>query len=90
MCILLILSTLIFNEILVINICGLAKNTKLFLEYEAENENSINEDNEDVEIMKIILILEYKKMNLMKIHEIIMAYRFNKYYFLKNKISIIY
>ena len=53
MCILLILSALIFNEILVINICGLAKNTKLFLEYEAENENSINEekeDNEDIEI----------------------------------------
>ena len=53
MCILLILSALIFNEILVINICGLAKNTKLFLEYEAEKENSINEekeDNEDVEI----------------------------------------
>ena len=50
MYIVLILSALIFNEILVINICGLAKNTKLFLEYEAENENSINEDNEDVEI----------------------------------------
>ena len=45
--IILILSSLIFNEILVINICGLSKDTKLFLDYEAEKEELINEEKED-------------------------------------------
>ena len=45
--IILILSSLIFNEILVINICGLSKDTKLFLNYEAEKEELINEEKED-------------------------------------------
>ena len=34
----LIIAALIFNEFLVINICGLSKNTKLFLDYEVERE----------------------------------------------------
>ena len=38
MFILLIFASVIFNEYLVINICGLAKKTKLFLNYEALNE----------------------------------------------------
>ena len=38
MFILLILSACIFNEFLIINICGLSKNTKLFLDYEAKKE----------------------------------------------------
>ena len=45
--IILILSSLIFNEILIINICGLSKDTKLFLDYEAEKEKLINEEKED-------------------------------------------
>ena len=40
--VLLIFSTLIFNEFLVINICGLGQNTKLFLDYKFERENSLN------------------------------------------------
>ena len=48
--ILLILASLIFNEFIVINICGLSKNTKIFLDYEAKNEiiSSKIYDNEDV------------------------------------------
>ena len=38
MFVLLIFSSIIFNEYLVINICGLAKKTKLFLDYEAKIE----------------------------------------------------
>ena len=38
MFILLIFASLIQNEFIVINICGLSKDTKLFLNYEAENE----------------------------------------------------
>ena len=45
MFILLILSTCIFNEFLVINFCGLSKNTKLFLDYEAKKE--INKDKQN-------------------------------------------
>ena len=42
--ILLILSTFIYNEFLVINIYGLAKNTKLFLDYKERSESlSISE-----------------------------------------------
>ena len=41
MYILLIIASLIFNEFLVINICGLANNTQLFLDYKAENDLSL-------------------------------------------------
>ena len=41
MYILLIFSAFIYNEFIVINICGLSKNTKLFLEYEEKNELAI-------------------------------------------------
>ena len=41
MYIILTIAALIYNEFLVINICGLAKNTKLFLDYEAEDELAI-------------------------------------------------
>ena len=46
MYILLILASFIFNEFLVINICGMAKNTKLFLDYEAglEMNNKISDE----------------------------------------------
>ena len=47
--ILLIISAFIYNEFLVINICGLSKNTKLFLDYEAENEILLNKDIEKEE-----------------------------------------
>ena len=49
MFILLIISAFIYNEFLVINICGLSKNTKLFLDYEAENEILLNKDIENEE-----------------------------------------
>ena len=49
MYILLIIATLIFNEFLVINLCGLANNTKLFLDYKEKNDLSlINEINFDI------------------------------------------
>ena len=50
--VLLILSACIFNEFLIINICGLSKNTKLFLDYEAKNEikkEKLNEENIELE-----------------------------------------
>ena len=50
MYILLIFSTFIYNEFLVINICGLSKNTKLFLEYEEEYDiftSGLYENDED-------------------------------------------
>ena len=52
MFILLILSSFIYNEFLVINICDLAKNTKLFLDYEANNEipSIITEMKDDISI----------------------------------------
>ena len=49
MYIILIIASFIYNEFLVINICGLSKNTKLFLDYEAENE-FIEKKEEDAEI----------------------------------------
>ena len=36
MYVILILASFIYNEYLVINVCGLSKNTKLFLDYEAK------------------------------------------------------
>ena len=49
--ILLILSTFIYNEFLVINIYDLAKNTKLFLDYEESRENlSLNETKLNIEL----------------------------------------
>ena len=47
MYILLILSSFIFNEFIIINICGLSKSTALFLDYEAKNEISFRNDSED-------------------------------------------
>jgi hypothetical protein len=49
--ILLIISSFIFNEFLVINICNLANDTKLFLDYKEEKDLSlIGKTNEDDEI----------------------------------------
>ena len=56
---LLIFASLIFNEYLVINICGLAKNTKIFLAYEAEkekndklsDENSVSSNSNNVSLI---------------------------------------
>ena len=47
MYILIILSSFIFNEFIVINICGSAKSTNLFLDYEANNEISFRVETED-------------------------------------------
>ena len=47
--ILLLLSSFIFNEYLVLNFCGLSKNTKLFLDYEVEQENLIDEEKDESE-----------------------------------------
>ena len=62
MYILLILASFIFNEFLVINICGMAKNTKLFLDYEAELEmnNKISDEssNSSSSINNISLVNE--------------------------------
>ena len=49
MYILLIIASLIFNEFLVVNICGLANNTKLFLNYKEKNDfNLIGELNNEI------------------------------------------
>ena len=47
--ILLILAALIYNEFLVINICGLSKNTQLFLDYEAKYDFSFTQNINDGE-----------------------------------------
>ena len=47
--VLLILASFIFNEFIVINICGLAKDTKLFLDYEAENEMHLENSEENLD-----------------------------------------
>ena len=49
MYILIVFSTFIYNEFLVLNFCGLSKNTKLFLDYEAENETK-NDGEQTIEI----------------------------------------
>ena len=49
MYILLIIASLIYNEFVVINICGLANKTKLFLDYKEENDlNLIGELNNEI------------------------------------------
>ena len=58
MYILLIFASLIFNEFLVINICGLANGTKLFLDYKEQKDlflinEAFNEDNENDNIFDI-------------------------------------
>ena len=57
--IVLILSSFIFNEYLVINICGLSKNTKLFLDYEAEKDILSSEINEGERASDAIEITTY-------------------------------
>ena len=47
MYILLIFASFIFNEFLVINLCGLANNTKLFLDYKEKNDLSLINENND-------------------------------------------
>lgn len=47
--VLLIFTSFIFNEFIVINICGLAKDTKLFLDYEAENEMHLENSEENLD-----------------------------------------
>ena len=67
MYILLILASLIYNEFLVVNICGLSKGTKLFLEYKEKrdlsliekvpldiNENDREENNEEDNLASLI------------------------------------
>ena len=49
MYILLIIASFIFNEFLVINICGLANNTKLFLESKEIKDFSLMDDNSEHE-----------------------------------------
>ena len=60
--ILLFFSTIIFNEFLVINIFNFAKNTKLFLDYEFEIENCINEEFEENEDLSYIGTINNKNL----------------------------
>lgn len=53
MLILLIFSSLIFNEFLIINICGLSKNTHLFLYYESSQESITPKQSEDEILIEI-------------------------------------
>ena len=55
----LILAALIYNEFLVINIWGLGKNTKLFLEYEAKDENSLDKDSDNFSD----LVIDFREEN---------------------------
>lgn len=48
-----IISAFIYNEFLVINVCDLSKNTKLFLDYEAKNELSLDNDNCEEDCIEI-------------------------------------
>jgi len=66
--ILLLLAALIYNEFLVINICGLAKYTKLFLDYEAKRDFSMSQgiidiDDEDNDSNNAIEIKSYIVQN---------------------------
>ena len=66
--ILLILAALIYNEFLVINICGLGKYTKLFLDYEAKRDFSMSQgiigiDDEDNDSNSAIEIKTYIVQN---------------------------
>ena len=66
--ILLILAALIYNEFLVVNICGLAKYTKLFLDYEAKRDFSMSQgiidiDDEDNDSNNAIEIKSYIVQN---------------------------
>ena len=65
--ILLILSTIIFNEFLVINIFNFAKNTKLFLDYEFEIENCINEEFEENEEPNSTIYNDDRKLSLINL-----------------------
>ena len=57
MYILLIIASFIFNEFLVINICGLANNTKLFLESkEIKDFSLMDENNENEDISEGIVV----------------------------------
>ena len=65
--ILLIFSTIIFNEFLVINIFNFAKNTKLFLDYEFEIENCINEEFEENEEPNSTIYNDDRKLSLINL-----------------------
>ena len=65
--ILLIFSTIIFNEFLVINIFNFAKNTKLFLDYEFEIENCINEEFEENEDPNSTIYNDDRKLSLINL-----------------------
>ena len=58
MYIILIIASFIYNEFLVINICGLSKNTKLFLDYEVERENIFNKQDDNRKSSTISIMTE--------------------------------
>ena len=58
MYIILIIASFIYNEFLVINICGLSKNTKLFLDYEVERENIFNKQDDNRKSSAISIMTE--------------------------------
>ena len=68
MYILLIIASLIFNEFVVINVCGLANNTKLFLDYKEKNDlNLIGELNNEItpdDLISDVNIEENKRNSL--------------------------
>ena len=64
MYILLIIASLIFNEFVVINICGLANKTKLFLDYKEENDlNLIGELNNEINPDDLISEVNFEENN---------------------------
>ena len=81
MFIILIIASFIYNEFLVINICGLGNDTKLFLDYKEKHDLSLIEEiNENDDITIIDNSSDEIKMEMKKSHKIIFLYKiFHKY-----------
>ena len=78
MYILLIIASLIFNEFVVINICGLANGTQLFLDYKEQKDLSlINEINSEFNSSEFLsernsdIITERKSKNKIELTEVL-------------------
>ena len=62
----LIIASFIFNEFLVINICNLAKDTKLFLDYKEKRDLSIIEKISDVDDITVKATIDDKKFEIIE------------------------
>ena len=78
MYVLLIIASFIFNEIVVINICGLANGTQLFLDYKEQKDLSlINEINSELYSSEYLseknndIITETKTKNKIELTEVL-------------------